>query len=64
MNFKTFYSDRSFIENKYHDTKKEFNPYSRMSYHGWNADENSGLSVDDIKRGLCGVEKLYENCLL
>ena len=62
MNFKTFYSDRPFIENKYHDTKKEFNPYSRMSYHGWNADENSGLSVDDIKRGLFDVEKLYENC--
>lgn len=53
--FKTFDTDRKFIEKKYHNPDKEFNPYERMKYHGSGYDESSGLDDDDI---LVGLKKL------
>ena len=49
--FETFEKDRNFIEEKYHKKDEPFNAYNRMAYHGWDCPENTGLSVDDIKKG-------------
>lgn len=59
--FKTFELDRCFIEEKYHKKSEPFNAYRRMAYHGWDCPENTGLSVDDIKKGLVDVVKQYES---
>lgn len=53
---KNFESDRSFIENKFHKTDEEFNPYHRMAYRGWDCDCDTGLSEEEIHRGL---ENMY-----
>lgn len=54
--FKTFDKDRYFIERKYHNSDKKFNPYERMKYHGVGYDEKSGLDDEEI---LNGLHKLY-----
>ena len=54
--FKTFNEDRTFIERKYHNPDKEFNPYARMAYHGTGYDEESGLDDEEI---LAGLNKLH-----
>lgn len=58
--FKTFYSDRKYIERKYHNPDEEFNPYQRMKYHGEGYDENSGLDDKDILNGLKMLEPEIE----
>ncbi|MGN1094527.1 MAG: pyruvate formate lyase family protein, partial [Candidatus Neoclostridium sp.] len=50
--FKTFDSDRYYIERKYHDPDGEFNPYARMKYHGTGYDEQSGQDDEQISAGL------------
>ena len=40
-------ADRKYIENKYHDTNKPFNPFRRMQYHGYEY-PNNGLSDSEI----------------
>ena len=45
-------TDRYFIERKYHNPEKEFNPFNRMSYHGIGYIEDSGLNDDELLRGL------------
>lgn len=60
--FKVFNEDRKFIEKKYHDPNKPFNPYNRFCYHGWEADETTGLSVEDIKIGLKKIAEQYAGC--
>ena len=47
-----FNTDREFIENKYHKTNEDFNPFERMAYHGYDFDEITGLSDEEIKQGL------------
>ena len=44
--------DREAIENKYHKCSESFNPKDRMNYHGYDYDESTGLSDDEIKEGL------------
>lgn len=44
--------DRYFIERKYHDPEKEFNPFARMAYHGTGYMEESGLSDEELLKGL------------
>ncbi len=44
--------DRYFIERKYHDPEKEFNPFRRMAYHGIGYIEESGLDDAEILKGL------------
>ncbi len=45
-------TDRYFIERKYHDPEKEFNPFARMAYHGIGYIEESGLDDAAILEGL------------
>lgn len=45
-------NDRYFIERKYHDPEKEFNPFRRMAYHGIGYIEESGLDDAEILKGL------------
>ena len=47
--------DRYFIERKYHDPEKGFDPSDRMKYHGIGYIKESGLSEQEI---LCGLKKL------
>lgn len=51
--FQTLWQDRSYLENKYHDTAKPFNPYNRMAYHGYEYDASTGMTDDEIRKGLC-----------
>lgn len=48
--------DRLFIKNKYHRTDLPFNPYQRYAYHGYEYDEATGLSDEEM---LDGLEKLF-----
>ncbi len=50
--FRTFDEDRKYIERKYHDPEAEFDPYSRMKYHGEGYDAESGLDDAGILEGL------------
>lgn len=50
-------TDRYFIERKYHDPDKEYNPFARMTYHGIGYIEDSGLDDDGIINGL---KNIYE----
>ncbi len=55
-----FDSDRPFIENKYHKTSEPFDPYRRRAYHGYEYDESTGLTDNEIRAGLaelCGRMK-------
>lgn len=45
-------ADRKVIENKYHITDAPFDPFKRMAYHGYDYEENTGLSDEEIKAGL------------
>lgn len=46
----TFDKDRETISNKYHLQNKPFDPYARMAYHGYDFDEKTGKSDDEIRR--------------
>ena len=50
-------SDRSFIENKYHDTEKPFDPLRRFYYHGKITEYSEGLDDDEMRAAL---DKIYE----
>lgn len=52
-----FKDDRAFIENKYHKTDEFFDPYKRMSYHGYPYDKTTGMEDSEIQKGL---NDLYE----
>ena len=52
-----FNTDREFIENKYHKTNENFDPFERMAYHGYDYDKRTGLGDEEIKDGL---SRLYE----
>lgn len=58
--FRTFDQDREFIERKYHDPDAEFDPYSRMKYHGEGYDEDSGLDDAGILNGLAALKPQLE----
>lgn len=48
--------DRYFIERKYHDPEKAFNPFRRMAYHGIGYMEDSGFDDEAILKGLSDLE--------
>ena len=50
--FKTFNEDRKFIESKYHLPGKPFNSCYRWESHGYDYDESTGLSDEQIQEGL------------
>ena len=47
-----FLQDKKFLENKYHKTDEPFDPYQRMAYHGYDYAEETGLSDEEIQKGL------------
>ena len=53
-------TDRYFIERKYHDSEKAFDPFVRMSYHGVGYIEKSGLDEQGILNGLKELEPELE----
>ncbi len=55
-----FEIDRKVIENKYHKTNEPFNAYNRMAYHGYDFDESTGKSDDEIGEGLELLSKEME----
>lgn len=59
--FQTFSQDRSYIENKFHKTDEPFDAYQRMAYHGYDYDESTGLTDDEIKEGLRRLSKETED---
>lgn len=52
--------DYDYLINKYHDTKKPFDPYKRRAYHGYDYDKSTGLSDEEIFEGLSVLEKEFE----
>lgn len=57
----TFDKDRETISNKYHLQNKPFDPYARMAYHGYDFDEKTGKSDDEIREGLKRVCEKNKN---
>lgn len=53
-------TDRYFIERKYHDPEKEFDPFKRKKYHGVGYIENSGFDDAQIISGLEQLSKETE----
>lgn len=53
-------SDRSYLENKYHNTEAEFDSFNRMAYHGYEYDCETGLSDEEIDEGLSRLVKKLE----
>ncbi len=53
-------TDRYFIERKYHDPEKAFNPFKRRAYHGIGCLEESGLDDEQILKGLERISKETE----
>ena len=49
--------DKSFIENKYHDTTKPFDPHQKFTYHGTVSEYSDGL--DDIQMREA-MDRFYE----
>lgn len=56
----TFDIDRITIESKYHNPSEEFNAYDRMAYHGYDYDETTGLSDEEIDKGLSDLSETLE----
>lgn len=54
-------TDRYFVERKYHDPEKEFDPFARMAYHGTGYIEESGLGDEELLKGLEKLSRENEN---
>ncbi|MBQ9773703.1 MAG: hypothetical protein IJW30_03475 [Clostridia bacterium] len=50
--FEELTRDRAYLENKYHRTDEPFNPYLRRKYHGYEYDPATGMSDEELTRGL------------
>lgn len=55
------HDDRKKIENKYHKTNEEFDGFQRMAYHGYDYDEATGLTDEEIDLALCEISKASGN---
>ena len=55
--FKTLLQDRDTILQKYHDPGKEFDPFNRMAYHGYEYDAATGLDDEEMDQGLLELGK-------
>ena len=53
--FKTFNTDRVYLENKYHKTSEPFDAFNPSNYHGYEYDEATGLDDDMMKQGLSAL---------
>lgn len=54
--FKSFDADRAVIETKYHWPDQPFNAYRRMAYHGYDYDETTGKTDEEIKELLLALD--------
>lgn len=48
--------DREYLENKFHNTNEEFDSFRRWAYHGYEYDESTGLSDEEIREGLLRLD--------
>lgn len=48
--------DREYLENKFHNTNEEFDSFHRWAYHGYEHDESTGLSDEEIREGLLRLD--------
>ena len=53
----TFEQDRDKIANKYHKQGEPFDAYRRMAYHGYDFDETTGKSDEEILAGLRALKE-------
>lgn len=53
-------ADLQALENKYHDTEKEFNAYARFMYHGWEYDPQTGYDDAEMDAGLAQLNKTLQ----
>ena len=53
-------ADLQALENKYHDTEKEFNAYARFMYHGWEYDPQTGYDDAEMDAGLAQLDKTLQ----
>ena len=56
-----FEKDRLFIERKYHLPDQPFNSYARWNYHGYAFDESTGLSDEEMQKGLTALKEQIQN---
>ena len=49
--------DRKYLENKYHVVGQPFDAYNRMAYHGYEYDPSTGLSDEEMDRGLAQLSE-------
>ena len=47
--------DRKHIENKYHG--ENFDPFNRFAHHGYDFDESTGMSDEEIKKGVADLAR-------
>ena len=50
-------ADMETLENKYHDTSKEFNAYARFIYHGWEYDVSTGYDDAEMDAELAKLNQ-------
>ena len=53
--------DREKIENKYHKKGEPFNSFNRMDYHGYDYDASTGISDEEIDKGLSLLSQKLAN---
>lgn len=53
-------ADLLVLENKYHDTSKEFNAYARFFYHGWEYDPTTGFDDAEMDAGLAELNQTLQ----
>ncbi|MBQ7983772.1 MAG: pyruvate formate lyase family protein [Clostridia bacterium] len=53
-------ADLQALENKYHDTSKDFNAYARFLYHGWEYDPATGLDDAEMDAGLAALNQTLQ----
>jgi len=58
--FKTLLTDKKMIERKYHNPDELYNSFDRMNYHGYDYDETTGLSDEEIDKGLASLSEKLE----
>ncbi len=56
-----FWADKEKIKNKFHKVDEPFNPYRRMAYHGYDFNESTGKTDEEIREGLRVLSEEIKN---
>jgi len=59
--FKTFYEDKEFIKDKYHKTSEPYDAYNRFGYIGWEPNNGTGLSDEEMDAELDRLSVLQKD---